>query len=238
MFDECKIKFYAEEEYIKNSPNLLPVPTKLNIPSWFKKLDHKIDQKTIKGCMPFLDAITSGYILKVPTDMELAVKHEDDKIHLNLNIASKDHITNSPQKLDSTFHNKNQLEGSPMIEKNNGMPFLKIMNPWTIRTPKGYSCLFLNVLNNNQNNFEIISGIVDTDIYRNKINFPIVFKKHTKENSYSIKAGTPYVQVIPFKRDHWKMEVKKDSKPDIAIGFWSSFLHSYKTKVWKKKKWT
>ena len=45
MFDECKIKFYAEEEYIKNSPNLLPVPTKLNIPSWFKKLDHKIKPK-------------------------------------------------------------------------------------------------------------------------------------------------------------------------------------------------
>jgi hypothetical protein len=40
-------------------------------------------------------------------------------------------------------HSINQLGESPLIEKNKNLPFYKILNPWKIKTPKGYSCLFL-----------------------------------------------------------------------------------------------
>lgn len=109
-------------------------------------------------------------------------------------------------------HRKEQLEGSPYIEKNKNLPFYKVLNPWVISTPPGYSCLFLPPMNNTDDRFSIIPGIVDTDTYKNEINFPFVIngdKYPTLETM--IKKGTPYVQVIPFKRDRWKMKVEKIS---------------------------
>ena len=41
----------------------------------------------------------------------------------------------------------------------------KIFNPWIIKTPPGYSCLFTSPLNNNDDRFNIIPGIVDNDIF-------------------------------------------------------------------------
>ena len=80
-----------------------------------------------------------------------------------------------------------------------------LLNPWKIKTPKGYSCLFVPPLNNSDDRFSIIPGIVDTDTFPSEINFPIIIngdKYPVLETT--IKKGTPYVQIIPFKRDSGK----------------------------------
>ena len=66
-----KIKFIASEEYV-NYTEILPEPCKLNIPLWYKELKHSVINKTIKGCMPFLDTLTTGYIIKMPIDYYIA----------------------------------------------------------------------------------------------------------------------------------------------------------------------
>ena len=71
MFDNI-IEFRSAVE-ITSSQDNHPIPAKLNIPDWFKKLNHTPMLRTVKGCMPFLDALTCGYILKLPQD--LYVKH-------------------------------------------------------------------------------------------------------------------------------------------------------------------
>ena len=50
----------------------------------------------------------------------------------------------------------------------------KFINKWLIKTPPGYSCLFVKPLNHFETRFEIISGVVDTDTYINTINFPFL----------------------------------------------------------------
>jgi hypothetical protein len=60
------------------------------------------------------------------------------------------------------------------LKKIKNLSFYKIINPWKIKTPKGYSCLFVSPLNNSDDRFSIISGIVDTDTFPNEINFPII----------------------------------------------------------------
>ena len=140
-------------------------------------------------------------------------------------------------------HHPNQLRGSPFIEKNNNCPFLKIKNPWIIKTPPGYSCLFTPPLNNQDDRFSIISGIVDTDTYPLQINFPFTINGDKyKTLTTVLKKGTPFVQVIPFKRDNWKMSIKsfdeKISKENIegSFKFNSLILHKYKQVFWGKKK--
>jgi hypothetical protein len=246
MFNK-EIEFSAHEDYFALKEDY-PIPTKLNIPEWYKKLEHTILNKTVKGCMPFLDSLTAGYLLKMPQDFH--VRHNVKNEH-NLNdsfqtfgmanfsqtLFKKSLSLNSGIDTHPTF----QLQGSPYIEKNKNLPFYKIINPWKIKTPKGYSCLFVPLLNNSDDRFSIIPGMVDTDSYTNEINFPIVIngdKYPILETT--IKKGTPYVQIIPFKRDSWKMKFKPRKQKEIEnskLFFGLKILNAYKEKYWNKKSW-
>ena len=133
------------------------------------------------------------------------------------------------------------MGGCPLNKKNSDLPFHKIQNPWTIKTPPGYSCLFVPPLNNSDDRFSIIPGIVDTDTFNVEVNFPIVMNgdKYPKQELF-IKKGTPYVQIIPFKRDNWKMKItphKQNQSLMNKIFYRLNFWESYKNNFWKKKIW-
>ena len=66
------ITFSSHEDYV-NLKEDYPTPIKTNVPEWFKKLKHSPNFRTIKGCMPFLDTLTSGYLLRIPQD--ISIKH-------------------------------------------------------------------------------------------------------------------------------------------------------------------
>jgi hypothetical protein len=248
-----EIKFIANKEYI-NFTEIKPEPSKLNIPNWYIELKHSLGKPTVKGCIPFLETLTSGYILKMPIDYFLShnvKKIIDKKMHrytngysgtstdTTNNFFSKNVNLNS-KKIE--YHPIEQLgKTCPYVNKNKDLPFHKILNPWIIKTPPGYSCLFLPPMNNTDDRFSIIPGIVDTDTFPSEINFPIVIngdKYPVLETT--IKMGTPYVQIIPFKREKWKMKIEAGDNMDKHKG---TFLHSlknlhiYKTLWWNKKSW-
>ena len=249
MFDK-EIEFSAHEDYFALKEDY-PSPIKSNIPEWYKKLEHTLTNKTIKGCMPFLDTLTTGYLLKMPQDFNIRhnvvsknEKGEEFKdsfqtfgLHDQNFLLGAKHI-NLNSGVD--IHSLNQVEGSPFIIKNKNLPFYKILNPWKIKTPKGYSCLFVPPLNNADDRFSIIPGIVDTDKFLNEINFPIIIngdKYPVLETT--IKKGTPYVQIIPFKRDSWKMTTHPRKQKDIQnsrLFYGFKLINIYKDKYWNKKK--
>lgn len=229
-----------------------PVPIKLNIPDWFKKLNHSFDNKTVKGCIPFLETLTTGYLLK--TDQDFFINHNF------VNYETKERNTfNCPAmaegvgpRLSSLDVNLNlspdighppiQIKGSPLLEKNKNLFIHKFMNPWIIKTPPGYSCLFTSPLNNSNDIFEIIPAIVDTDTYTLPVNFPFIVKSEKKENLQSIiKKGTPYVQIIPFKKESWKMDIEyfSDKKMLVENAKFNllNIIHNYRNNFWKKIKW-
>ena len=112
----------------------------------------------------------------------------------------------------------------------------KFHNKWLIKTPPGYSCLFIKPMNRMEERFEIIPGIVDTDEYINLINFPFILRK--RDEQFLIKKGEPMVQVIPFKREPWKkwsgfyLEKLHSKTRNLLI---SKFIDRYKNLFWKKK---
>jgi len=246
MFNK-EIEFSAHEDYFAQKEDY-PTPIKLNIPEWYKKLDHTLEIKTIKGCMPFLDTLTSGYLLKMPQDFNIKHNVENDKgqkdsfqtfaLHEKSNLLY-DKSINLNSGID--IHTIKQVKGSPFIKRNKNLNFYKILNPWKIKTPKGYSCLFVSPLNNSDDRFSIIPGIVDTDTFPNEINFPIIINgdKYPVLETI-IKKGTPYVQIIPFKRDSWKMVLKSRKQKEIQnnrLFYDLNLLNVYKEKYWNKKSW-
>jgi len=250
MFDK-EIEFSAHEDYFALKEDY-PIPAKLNIPEWYKKLEHTVLNKTAKGCMPFLDSLTAGYLLKMPQDFHVRhnVDNKNEKGEIfkdsfqTFGLHGENQLLNAKKiNLNSgiDIHPIKQLEGSSLIEKNKNFPFYKIVNPWKIKTPKGYSCLFVPPLNNTDDRFSIIPGIVDTDNHPIEINFPIVIngdKYPVLETT--IKKGTPYVQIIPFKRDSWKMKTKSKKQKEMQrtkLFYSLCILNVYKDKYWNKKSW-
>tara|TARA_R110000765_G_scaffold404308_1_gene500522 strand:- start:86 stop:832 length:747 start_codon:yes stop_codon:yes gene_type:complete len=247
MFENI-IEFKANILFIEENKHNLPVPIKTNIPRWFKELNHSVHLQTIKGCMPFLDTLTSGYLLKMPVEyhVEHNVEHEGEmKTGMRSGVKKwpedLSNIINLNYDSDNQTHPIIQLGKCPFIEKNKNLPFHKILNPWSIKTPPGYSCLFLPPMNNTDDRFSIIPGIVDTDTFPGEINFPVIWNGDKYPNlKTTIELGTPYVQVIPFKRDSWKMKITELSTKKRRKNIFNQFknvLYNYKKNFWSKKLW-
>ena len=243
-----EIKFIASKEYIDVS-EVLPEPSKLNIPLWYKELKHSIKMKTIKGCMPFLDTLTTGYVIRMPADYYIGHNIKKEKVrytqgytelHDENNFLIKDTNINRPSALES--HSPDQLgKKCPFVDKNKSLDFHKLLNPWVIRTPPGYSCLFLPPMNNSDDRFSIIPGIVDTDTFEHEINFPIIINgdKYPVLETV-VEKGTPIAQVIPFKREKWKMVIETEpliNKEKRTFSQQLKMFNVYKNKWWSKKSW-
>ena len=203
-----------------------PKPAIKFVPEWYKKMEASFPKEktpdslsTIKKCIPVLDAITAGYIIVSPCDVYVSFKDGEP----NYNSA----IPNLIQ-----FHPRKQAYAHPLA---NEYQFPKWINPWAIKTPQGYSCLFKPPAHNQNPWFEILEGIVDTDAYGAPVNFPFVLKNPTKE--FMIPAGTPIAQVIPFKREHWESSFTDDTKVPNSVEKYlnSQFFDRYKRMFWKRK---
>jgi len=243
MFNNI-IKFQAPQNYL-GLKSQLPEPIKTNVPEWYKKLTHTLLKRTVKGCMPFLDTLTTGYLLKLPLDIYIEHNVYNDGSRES---GTKTGLMDSGGFINDLNINKflelhptRQLEGSPYIQKNKTLPVNKILNPWTIKTPPGYSCLFVPPLNNTDDRFSIIPGIVDTDMFPAEINFPYIINgdKYPVIKT-TIEMGTPYVQIIPFKRESWKMkisELKESSSLQNKFSVCLKLFNNYKSRWWCKKSW-
>ncbi len=209
------IEFSSHKEYVESEEEL-PVPIRLNIPKWYKDLTNHVLNPSIKACMPFLDTLTTGYLLKTPQD--LYIHHNKDmpdgtkgtfqRWGLEGKTISCDSLGLNFNTNDKDVHGSHQLKGSPHEKKNKKLPYLKFLNPWIIKTPPGYSCLFVPPLNNTDDRFSIIPGIVDTDSFKQEINFPFVVNGDKYlELETRIKKGTPYLKVIPLKKESWERKI-------------------------------
>ncbi len=204
-----------------------PKPAIHFIPDWYKKMEASFPENerkastlsTIKKCMPVLDAMTAGYIIVTICDVFV-------------NIVDGEPDYESLRSYNVDYHGRKQAYKHPLA---NEFIFPKWNNPWAIRTPKGYSCLFINPMHNPNPYFTIFEGLVDTDVYSAPVNFPFVLKDTTKE--ILIPAGTPICQVIPFKRDKWESTFSDDSSIAQASQnrVTSKKFDKYKHMFWQKK---
>jgi hypothetical protein len=242
---ENTIKFKVSEKYLKNT-DVFPIPAKLNIPDWYKELIHTVNFKTVKGCMPFLDTLSTGYILKLPADYNLrhniqtdVDRFTDGYTELSYQETQMNDVNLNHKDIDA--HAIMQIgKKCPFANKNKDLKIHKLLNPWIIETPPGYSCLFLPPLNNADDRFSIIAGIVDTDTFPNEINFPMIVNGDKYPVLETVlEKDTPYVQVIPFKREKWKMKIEKTNKK-ISERFFlykTKIFQNYKNNFWSKKSW-
>ena len=192
-----------------------PMPSVKEIPQWYKKMPalrrlinrNNPDEKkdfTVKKCIPILDAFTTGYYLVTKYDSIWSIDKDGD------------HECKCPASLVEgggkpiTMHPYEQIRDIELGGIYNEYAY-KFSNPYVIKTPPGYSSILTHPFNQ-VSPFLTLTGVVDTDMHPLAIQFPFLMLKGYEG---VIKAGTPIVQIIPFKREEWSFSEKKPNKLEI-----------------------
>lgn len=210
-----------------------PKPASKFIPDWYKNMESYMNgakkpdgngssRATIKRCMPVFDAMTAGYIITTPADVYVSIRNEEQHFEW----ASLSLIN---------FH---PLQQAPEHPLHKAFAYPKWTNPWSIKTPKGYSTLFVQPMHR-ESVFTILPGIVDTDEFTPAVNFPMVINDPNFEGL--IPQGTPLAQAIPFKRESWTMQLggEKEIKEQALITnkLQTKFFDKYKTMFRQNKEY-
>ena len=235
------IKFEARDEYGWEVAQR-PYPATQAIPDWWKAMTpyekspdnpegnklivkNRTSSASAKKCVPMLDALTSGYI--IPLWSDVLVKNEGPNKHISWRV----------QEDVFQEHGIQAREVQTPIGFNEQV--FKFMNKWRIITPKGYSCLFTQPFGYRQTGVQAIPAVIDTDINSLEILTPVWF---SNDFEGILEKGTPMVQVIPFKRSDWKAEYTflKDGeyKKLEDRNFNGTIINHYMKKVWQKKKYS
>jgi hypothetical protein len=217
-----------------------PSPAAEHLPEWYKSMSLHlpgetttglspdgvaVSNLTLKGCMPFLDAMTSGYMFTLPFDIEI---RKNDNGQVGLRWATNQNLIGQ--------HGPDQAPGLP-IPQGASPNILKWSPGWRMITPPGYSCLFTHPLNRFDLPFATLSGVVDTDSYKLGVEFPFRLLD-TNKDLVILEKGTPICQVIPFRRDDWSSSTTEfDEQENKKQGFLlkGKIIRSYQMQFWKKK---
>ncbi len=205
-----------------------PKPAKTVLPDWFRKLPpvDKAQQAvadnglTVKRCMPFFDAMATGWLLPLAATVRLEIKDDGATVDAGWEF----------DRVMVSNHGAHQVAGNPKEPR----PPCKFHNYWSIRTLPGWSCLFLPPLNRIQQPFECVSGLVDTDSYPAHIHFP--FFATAPDGLYVIEKGTPLVQVIPFRRADIAIEAEIGAESNQeATDREATFRNTIASEGWYRK---
>jgi hypothetical protein len=198
-----------------------PTPASKNIPEWYRTSKSFVNGlETLKKCVPLLDSMTTGYTLTLASDIMFSRgKFQDISSHGFVQAHEDGQIENLkiPAEYEKTVY--------------------KWINSFILKTPKGYSTLFVHPINRIDLPFYSLSGLVDTDKYPLEVNFPFLIKK---DFVGIIPAGTPIAQAIPIKREDWASSVE-DSKayepPAFTHTMHNPPFNFYKRNFWIRKKY-
>lgn len=225
-----KIKFSCDAHLLGVIPN--PVPAIKAAPDYFRIIKPQSSEKpssgTVKRCVPFLDALSAGFIIPIWCDVYVLARNGEISIEFPVNFA---------QKATLGSHGSVQIPKHPLSNKPYGNMPMKWMNPWVVETEPGISCIFIPPLNHMETRFKLLDGVVDTDTYYNNINLPFLWTGGDGE--FFIAKGTPLVQVIPFRREHQEFEVSAidlDRKSVVNSILGTKLKNGYRDELWHGKK--
>jgi hypothetical protein len=244
--DTKKIKFIANKPWLKESSASCPSPIVKTLPDWYTGAEWFVPDPatgkpaedpngggrmpTWKACPAVLDVMGTGYTYKTPCDIQFL---EDAAGNIEA------------RPLDPQYAQFIQ-EREPMAQffhpRGYHTKHFAWCADWAVELPEGYSALYTHPMNRFELPFLTSSGIVDNDKVHLPGTMPFFFLKGLVG---ILPAGTPYAQIVPFKREHWesavqapvtaeeisaknKANVAKYRRPDGGV---------YQREVWERRKY-
>jgi hypothetical protein len=208
------IKFVRNRPWLTAESDSAPKATIKTIPEWYKSADRFAQNPmtgkpwempdgsgkipTWKACPAIYDIMGTGYVYRTPCDIEF---FEDSAGSIQckvLDARNRDFVGFRP----------------PMAQFKAPMGYHEThfawWADWAVEVPEGYSVLYTQPFNRFELPFLTTSGIIDNDHVHLPGTMPFYV---VKGFTGVIPAGTPYAQLLPFKREDW------ESKVDTSIEY-------------------
>lgn len=213
-----------------------PAPSVKYVPEWYNKSERWVRSdgpviknyaanQGVKHCVPFLEAMTSGYVLELWTDVQVTL---DDGYPAFNWMSQPDPII------------IRDADSGSLIPRPAGHHEMHLswVGQWGIKLPKGYSYLLTHPANRFDLPFTTLTGIVDGDSFLAAGLIPFFIHKDFEG---IIKAGTPIAQIYPFKRDDWKSDLGDNNlRQELIQQAYDSRRHLgglYKKLHWVRKRY-
>lgn len=175
--------------------------------------------KDLKLCIPFLEAMTAGYVIELPGDLHIERSSQGVGFGWNEELPFME------------IRPKDMAKELPRPSGHDPDLYAWITH-WGIEVPPGYSCIFTHPFNRFDLPFTTTTGLVEADGYSTGGGIPFFLKEGF---TGIIPAGTPIIQIIPLKREGWKSEVKPFDETWVKQQLWA--VQKYVTGGYKKHFW-
>src|ERR1700675_3952272 len=126
--NQMTLRFRCPRELDEILPR--PIPAVLGLPDWFKHLPQKAfnptmgaDAQTVKKCPPFIDAMTCGFLMPLPIDLEGGAGEFSWNFKVPKRVGSE--YSHSP----IGFHDPSQVASTPFFDEDRFI--IKFNNFWT-----------------------------------------------------------------------------------------------------------
>lgn len=205
-----------------------PQPIKNFLPKWWRDAESSVStgEPGLKKCVPFMDAMLSGYTLTLPYDV-FVLQLENGEVKLSWS---------GPKELPDFISERRMELGATMPRPaGHAVNHLVFKGIWGMKTPRGWSLLITHPLNRFDLPFTTMSGIIDSDEFTSPGNIPFFVKEGF---SGMIPKGTPIAQLIPIKRASWQMVPNNHGllgKGEIESNAVREPGKSYKKLMWHRK---
>lgn len=250
-----KIIFKSYRQWLNVDSFSVPKPSQEVVPLWYKEADrfakdpntgeyYKAPQNicpypkegtkddygfipTWKACPAIMDSFITGYVLKTPCDIKF---FKDSNQKIDVEILDKRHsdFVSKRGRMAQFYHPEGYYE-----------EHFAWYPDWGLELPDGYSALYMTPMNRFDLPFLNTTGIVDNDKVFISGTFPFFI---IKDWEGTIPAGTPYMQILPFKRENWESEVEIQTQSTIYDKLLANMKFYrkpdggvYKNKIWSKR---
>lgn len=191
------------------APNVSPItavhPAAHFRPDWIaRQREHHQPSQRFQNCPGMHDWMHCGYIIPAHTDI---------RIKSNIVGTVIEFAQQLPQAEQATRMDHRLIDGIPHVEPTVKTEVWKVPVPWAIYTKAGYSAHVMPATYHSPflRDLFMYPGIVDFDVF-STVNWVIT---PLRECELHIPAGTPLLQVIPFKREPVTAVCRKATENEV-----------------------
>ena len=179
-------------------------PARECFPDYWKTMESKMQNgvDTVRKCPGISDWMSLGYIIPAWSDIDIDQTGEYGP-SATLSNGRESAASHSPEQCRGMLTQKSHYGGS-----------VKLPYVWRITTSPGWSIMIVPLWYWKDQPWEAMPGIIHTDNHHGEVNINLILK--SKEPHIHVSAGTPLVQIIPFKRDPVHALTRATTNADLA----------------------
>lgn len=168
-----------------------------NLPEWFR---HS-PKDGIRRCAGVEDFLSLGFIIPAWTNFSFYPRPDLGGWEVEIG-----QLEFAPRQFISDPFPRATTGSCPMTDnrKIQDSPYPKLVNPYSIITAPGWSCIINGIVHEPNPNYDVVTGIVNTDYYHH-VNIVLNL---TNDDPFTIEYGEPLAHIIPFKRNPGLKDLK------------------------------